>query len=137
MRLHFAKPSEEDFQLICQYIQAFELDNRGLKREEFCAAFQEHQLLGFGRLRQHPDCIELCSLGVIPAYRNKGIGKAITETLIKQQLQPIYLVCIIPHFFTPFGFKEVTVYPASIGQKLDYCMQSLPVPETYVAMRLG
>ncbi|HET6228072.1 MAG TPA: GNAT family N-acetyltransferase [Bacteroidia bacterium] len=136
MQLHFSKPSEQDFKRVCDYIQAFELDDRELEKEQFCAAFDAHQLLGFGRLWQHEDCIELCSLGVIPSHRNTGIGKAITAMLIKQQQQPIYLVCIIPDFFSPFGFKEVTVYPPSIQQKLDYCRQSLPVAETYVAMRL-
>ena len=136
MQLHITVPSEDDFKQICKYIQAFELDNRELKKEQFCAAFHQQQLLGFGRLRQHSDCIELCSLGVIPSHRNKGIGKAITAELIKQTLQPIYLTCIIPDFFTPFGFKEVSAYPLSIQEKLDYCRESLPVEETYVAMRL-
>ena len=137
MHLHFAVPSEDRFKQICRLIQEFELDNRELKKEQFCAAFRQHQLLGFGRLWQHSDCFELCSLGVVPSHRNTGIGKAITAKLIEQQQRPIYLTCIIPHFFTPFGFKEVSMYPPSIQEKLDYCRQSLPVEETYVAMRLG
>lgn len=137
MHLHFAVPSESDFQHICKYVQEFELDDRELKKEQFFAAFNQQQLLGFGRLWQHPDCIELCSLGVIPSHRNMGIGKAITAKLIELQQRPIYLTCIIPHFFIPFGFKEVTTYPHSIQEKLNYCRQYLPVEEMYVAMRLG
>jgi len=136
MFLHFAAPSERQFLQIGEYIRDFELDNRGLKKEQFCAAFDQDKLLGFGRLWQHSDCIELCSLGVIPSHRNKGIGKAITAKLIAHTQRPIYLTCIIPHFFVPFGFKEVSVYPSSIQEKLDYCRESLPVEETYVAMRL-
>lgn len=137
MPLLLKTPSDEDFELIRQCIHAFELDERELKKEEFCAAVEQQELRGFGRLRQHPDCTELCSLGVITPHRNKGIGKAITAALIrKQPYTTIYLVCIIPHFFTPFGFKEVSSFPASIKEKLDYCTQSLPVPEPYVAMCL-
>lgn len=137
MDLLFASPSEADFKQICNYIREFELDDRGLKKEEFCAAFgKEHQLLGFGRLRKHPDCIELCSLGIIKSHRNLGIGTAITNELIKKEPHPIHLVCIIPYFFMHLGFHVVDSYPVSIQQKLDYCMQSLPVPEPYVAMCL-
>ena len=137
MQLNFSSPSENDFQQIRNYILEFELDDRELKKEQFCAAFNDVQLLGFGRLWQHNDCIELCSLGVIPSHRNRGIGKAITTKLIETSKRPIYLTCIIPHFFTPFGFETVTSYPYSIQEKLDYCRESLPVEETYVAMRLG
>lgn len=136
MHLIFASPSDADFKQILHYIREFELDNRELKKEEFCIASAKGQLLGFGRLRQHTDCIELCSLGVIESHRHQGIGTAITKELIKKAKGSIYLVCIIPEFFTPLGFQVVHEFPASIQQKLDYCTASLPVPETYVAMCL-
>jgi N-acetylglutamate synthase-like GNAT family acetyltransferase len=137
MHLLLRTPSDEDFKLIRNCIHAFELDDRELKKEEFCAAFEQQELRGFGRLRKHADCIELCSLGVVTPYRNKGIGKAITAELIRKEPHTaIYLVCIIPHFFTPFGFKEISTFPAAIHEKLDYCTHALPVPEPYVAMCL-
>lgn len=137
MQLLLNVPSDKDFDLIRNYIHAFELDDRGLKKEDFRAAFDQQELRGFGRLRKHPDCTELCSLGVVTPHRNKGIGKAITAELIRTApLTTIYVVCIIPHFFVPFGFKEVSTYPVSIKEKLEYCTQSLPVPEPYVAMCL-
>ena len=93
-------------------------------------------MVGFGRLRKHFDCIELCSLGVVTNYRRQGIGKAIVKELIKKSSDSIHLVCIIPDFFTPFGFKIVEQYPNAIQNKLKYCTQELVVPETYVAMCL-
>lgn len=135
MHLIFASPSDAEFKQVRQYIQAFELDDRELKKEEFCIASANGQLLGFGRLRRHADCTELCSLGVIESHRHHRIGTAVTQELIKRAKETIYLVCIIPDFFTPFGFHVVSDFPASIQQKLDYCRDSLPVPETYVAMK--
>lgn len=135
MHLTFASPSDAAFEQIRKYIRLFELDNRDLKKEEFCAAFSTTQLLGFGRLRNHIDCIELCSLGVVESHRHLGIGTELTKALIDRAQSSIYLVCIIPEFFTPLGFHQVQEYPASIQQKLDYCTQSLPVPETYVVMK--
>ena len=132
----FRTPTLEEFILIRNYIQQFELDDRNLKQEEFTAAFRENELVGFGRLREHSDCIELCSLGVITQHRRQGIGKSIVKELIKRSTSSIHLVCIIPDFFIPFGFQSVEKYPLSVQDKLDYCTQELIVSETYVAMLL-
>lgn len=132
----FRTPNEQEFLLIRNYIQQFELDDRNLKQEEFTAAFRNDELVGFGRLRQHSDCIELCSLGVVTNHRRQGIGKAIVKELIQRSKSSIHLVCIIPDFFAPFGFQVVENYPPAIQDKLNYCTHELVVPETYVAMLL-
>lgn len=132
----FRTPTNEEFQQICNFICEFELDNRALQQQEFTAAFRENQLVGFGRLREHSDCIELCSLGVVTKYRRQGIGKSISAELIKRSKGNIHLVCIIPEFFTPFGFRIVRECPVAIHDKLEYCTKELVVPETYVAMLL-
>jgi N-acetylglutamate synthase-like GNAT family acetyltransferase len=134
--LRFITPNESVFLRIKQHIHEFELDDRNLQQHEFIAAFREEELLGFGRLRQYSDCIELSSLGVITKHRKKGIGKKIVETLIKQTKQPIHLVCVIPKFFNPFGFEIINKFPTAIQDKLEYCRQTLSVPETYVVMFL-
>ena len=130
----FRTPSEQEFTQIRNYIQQFELDNRNLKQGEFTAAFRENELVGFGRLRNHADCVELCSLGVVTNHRRQGIGKAVVADLIKRSTSDIFLVCIIPDFFTPFGFQIVNTYPSAIHDKLNYCTSELVVPEMYVAM---
>ena len=134
--LRFRVPNQEEFQQIIGFIAEFELDDRGLIREEFTAAYRENKLVGFGRLRKHYDCIELCSLGVVTNHRRQGIGKAIVSELTKKSPGSIHLVCIIPSFFTPFGFNIICNYPAAIQNKLDYCISELFVPETYIAMLL-
>ena len=134
--LTFRTPTEHEFLQIRNYIQQFELDDRNLKQQEFIAAFRENELVGFGRLREHSDCVELCSLGVITQHRRQGIGKAIVNELIKKSKSSIHLVCIIPEFFSPFNFQLVKNYPSAIQDKINYCTQELIVPETYVAMCL-
>jgi N-acetylglutamate synthase-like GNAT family acetyltransferase len=68
--------------------------------------------------------------------RGQGIGKAIVKELIKQTSDKLFLACIIPEFFHPFGFETVSEIPPSIISKLNYCSQELVVPEKYVAMLL-
>lgn len=131
------KPSVDEFKQICLFIKEYELDDRDLKQEQFTIALCDDVLLGFGRLRKHTNCLELCSLGVVAAFRNKGIGKALVNKLLENFTKNIYLVCIIPDFFIPFGFREVKEYPTSIQNKIEYCTQELKVPEPYVAMLLS
>ena len=135
---HFTlrKPSDIEFNQICTFISEFELDNRDLKKEQFIIADGDGELLGFGRLREHDDCFELCSLGVVTPYRRQGIGKAIVSRLIENSSINIYLVCIIPDFFIPFGFQIVSEYPDSIQNKMEYCANELIVQEKYVAMKI-
>lgn len=127
--------NETDFELIKQLIKQFELDDRALESGQFLAAKDGDELLGFGRIRLRKNCSELCSLGVTEPKRLQGIGKQLVKELILKSQQPLYLVCIIPEFFTPFGFKVVSEYPDDMQEKLDYCSSELMVPETYVVMK--
>lgn len=136
MQLTLRTPTEKEFIDICEFIRQFELDNRDLQKEQFIVALRDNELVGFGRLREHSDCFELCSLGVVTPHRRKGIGKAIVTELLKRTSTDIFLVCIIPEFFEPLGFRTVTHYPASIQNKICYCTEELVVAEQYVAMKL-
>lgn len=127
--------SPVNFEEIVNHILNFELDNRNLMAEQFLVARQEDQTVGFGRIREYAHCSELCSLGVIEPERNKGIGSLLVKSLIQKTTLPLYLVCIIPDFFKPFGFIETNDYPLELQHKLDYCTSELVVPETYVVMK--
>lgn len=129
--------SESQFEEVKKFIRTFELDNRELKQTEFLVEQKGPELLGFGRIREYNGFSELCSLGVIEHQRLKGIGKKLCQALIKKTNQPLYLVCIIPEYFSSFGFTICNEYPAEIKNKLDYCIGSLPVEETYVVMKLS
>ncbi len=128
-------PSEEEMREVSSYIHEYELDDRSLKKEEFVIAKREGKLVGFGRLRQHADCEELCSLGVVTPFRRKGIGKAIVKEIMNRSKRPLYLVCIIPEYFEPMDFRTTANYPAAISNKLSFCTIQLVVPESYCVMR--
>lgn len=121
--------------MIKKLIQQFELDDRELDYHQFLVAKEKDELLGFGRIREREGCFELCSLGVAEPMRLKGIGKQLVKALILKSSKPLFLVCIIPEFFTPFGFEVVSEYPAAMQEKLHYCTSELVVPETYVVMK--
>jgi N-acetylglutamate synthase-like GNAT family acetyltransferase len=125
----------EELNILKNYISQFELDDRSLHHSEFLVAEQNKNIIGFGRIREHKGCSELCSLGVIHPERNKGVGKTLTKALIQKAKQPLYLACIIPNYFEPFGFKICDDYPVELKDKLDYCTKELVVHATYVIMQ--
>jgi N-acetylglutamate synthase-like GNAT family acetyltransferase len=125
----------EQLLLVKEQIAQFELDDRSLHHSQFLLALQNNTIIGFGRIREHSRCSELCSLGVIHPERNKGVGKALTKALISKAKQPLYLACIIPHYFAPFGFEICHTFPPELKDKLDYCTNELVVPQTYVIMQ--
>ena len=128
-------PDNADFDFIKAHIKKFELDDRVLKKEEFLVLKKENELFAFGRIRKHKGCDEICSIGVVEKDRRKGYATLLVKELIKTATQPLYLVCIIPEFFTPLGFKVVIHYPAALADKLNYCTNELVVPEKYVVMQ--
>lgn len=77
----------------------------------------------------------MCSLGVIEPERLKGVGKQLVQALIQKADSPLFLVCIIPSFFSPFGFITVSEYPEEMQEKLNYCTSELVVPEKYIVMK--
>jgi N-acetylglutamate synthase-like GNAT family acetyltransferase len=123
------------FENVKNYIREFELDDRLMEKEQFLTLSKNSELLAFGRIRSHKGFSEICSVGVLEEVRHKGLAKRIVAALIESCGQPLYLVCIIPSFFEPFGFAPCKTFPPEIQEKLDYCTANLIVPEDYVVMR--
>lgn len=78
-----------DFNEVERYIGLLELDSNDLQPSQFVVAKKENKVIGFGRLRTYAACQELCSLGVIEPFRNKGAGTAISLELIKRATLPL------------------------------------------------
>lgn len=74
-------------------------------------------------------------MGVIEPERLKGVGKQLVQALVQKSKGPLFLVCIIPEFFEPFGFYTVDEFPEEMQEKLNYCTSELVVPEKYVVMK--
>ena len=128
--------SDLHFEAVRACIKEFELDNRQLEQHEFLIALYNNKLAGFGRIREHNNCSEMCSLGIVAPARSKGIGKKLVKALAQKARQDLFLVCIIPGYFAELGFYETKEYPAAIKNKLDYCTDNLPVHEKYVVMKM-
>lgn len=67
-------------------------------------------VIGVGQIKPHSDVSrELASIAVIPAWRGRGVARAIIQTLLAGETGDIYLFCRdgLESFYTRFGFYTV------------------------------
>lgn len=131
----FKLPDEKEFERIEQLVKDFWLDNADMLPEQFRVLSNNGKVVAFGRLREHEDATELCTMGVSKDFQKKGFGEKMVKHLQSIAVRDIYLVTVIPDFFAKIGFKMVETYPASIRKKVDRCSSDFHVGETYNVMK--
>lgn len=112
---------ETDFPRILEMARSYDLDLEDVSYSQFLVAVQEETIVGFGRLRQYPGCVELATVGVEPSERSKGVGGLVVQELIRRGPEVLYVTCVIPGYFKNFGFEEVKEYPSVLRKKVDFC----------------
>ncbi len=132
----------EDLGAIRRLVLSAKLDPTQLRWQQFRVV--EHQpedgefvLIACGQLRSFAEAQELGSLVVASSWRGRGIGGHLTQVLVEQANQPLYLECLgrsLPRFYTQFAFQPVAwktlpkslklkFMPAAIGRKLGLPLQ--------------
>lgn len=102
------------------------LDTEGYAISRFVKAVEGEKLIGAARAKVFPNCIEICSVGVLEPYRGKGIGKKMMEKLVSMfSVKPIFLVTDIPFYFHKVGFKKANHFPLEMEAKRNRCLQEL------------
>lgn len=131
--------SFEDLKSIQDAIKEMQLDDTNMDYHQFVIAEMNGEFAGFGRIKEYNDAKELCSLGVLPKYRGKGISRLLIKELkTKAVVKPLHVVTIIPTLFKKFGFEEIIKYPNSLLPKINYCTNTLggcDNGEQYVVMK--
>ena len=113
--------SEKEMPVIIHLAKKFDLDCEDLSWKQFVAAKNNETLIGFGRLREYPECAEVATVGVIREERKCGVGSLLVKELIRLGPSDIFVVCVIPDFFHKLGFKIVKQYPSVLQKKVDFC----------------
>jgi len=84
------------------------LDYPGLEDDPlWVAEGPDGRIAGLVALKRHPDCLELCALGVDPGARGRGIAKALVEALMAEAPGQVHLATVIPGFFVACGFRTI------------------------------
>lgn len=112
---------EAEFDDIVRKAQSLDLDCTGLAYGQFRVVRDRGEVIGFGRVKQHEGFNELATVGVIPEQQGRGIGSSIIHSLLEKAGGEVYVVTVIPGFFSRFGFGAVKDFPAVFLSKCEFC----------------
>jgi N-acetylglutamate synthase-like GNAT family acetyltransferase len=115
--MRIRKAREDDIPEYVNLARSLDLYYPGLEGDEFWVAEWGGRVVGLVGLKKHPDCLELCALGVDPSQRGKGVAKALVETLLAEAQGDVHLGTIIPDFFRAYGFERAAKVPATFLEK--------------------
>ena len=100
-------------------VEEFRLDNEDLQHEQFIVAEEDGRVVGFGRTKPYQHCFELGCVGVRGTHRNRSVGSAIVERLIRGfPSDDIWITTDIPDYFERFGFQWTQDAPDEISEKI-------------------
>jgi len=113
------RAGEADIPAITELAESLSLDYPGMAKDRLWVAEEgmDGRIVGLVALKKHPDCLELCALGVAPSERGKGIAKALVGVLMAEAAATVHLATVIPAFFEAFGFERAPDVPRTFMEK--------------------
>ena len=116
-------------------IERLGLDDVAFRSRDYVIAVDQEagDRAGFGRLRLHrgdgeeneTNRIELTGIGVLPEWRNRGVGAHVVERLVDTAaadgFETVHVLTDQPEYLTQFGFTEVNTadLPVALSDRLD------------------
>jgi amino-acid N-acetyltransferase len=111
LSFHLRPAESSDYPEIRALIHSVHINPLGLKWEHFILAVNsQDEMIGCGQVKTHRDgSKELASIAVVPAWRGKGVARAIIEKLIETHPEALYLTCraSLQSFYERFGFSVI------------------------------
>ncbi len=103
-------------------LKGLELFHPGFTYEEMILAEEEGKLVGIANVRSSGGYHELTHVGVLPAYRNRGIAKQLIDNALRKTHGPVYLNTVVPLFFEHLGFERTDLFPRQFNKPEGWCM---------------
>ncbi|MFB6101367.1 MAG: GNAT family N-acetyltransferase [Haloplanus sp.] len=115
---------------LLDHIEEMALDDAAFRSRDYVIAVDEetNERAGFGRVRIHKtdegDYCELTGVGVLPEWRNQGVGAHVIERLVEtardEGFETVYSLTDEPGYLRQFGFDPVesSGLPAKIRERL-------------------
>lgn len=139
------KATSKDASSIRWLVFKARLDPTQLKWQQFWVIEFDKKIIACGQLRNFTEAQELGSLVVTKKWRNRGLGTFLTQHLIEQATQPLYLECLgkkLVDYYIKFGFRQVDFQdlPVSLKSKFKISQlgkQLIGVPVTFMGLGNG
>lgn len=114
--------SAEDIWSIRLLVFRSKLDPTQIRWQQFWLVECDGRLVACGQLRNFSGAQELGSLVVVRGWRGRGLGTVLTQHLIEQATQPLYLECLgqqLAQFYRRCGFVPISFQdlPPSLKRK--------------------
>ena len=122
------KATSKDASSIRWLVFTAKLDPTQLKWQQFWVIEFNNNIIACGQLRNFTQAQELGSLVVKKNWRNRGLGSFLTQHLIEQATQPLYLECLgqkLVNYYQKFGFIEVDFQDLPISLKSKFQISQL------------
>jgi N-acetylglutamate synthase-like GNAT family acetyltransferase len=120
------KAQEEDLPDVVRLATKHGLDYGGMEADDFWVVEEAGRVVGICGLKRHPECLELCALGVEEAFRGRGWGEKLVWAVLGDAADTVYLATIIPGFFARLGFGKARSIPSSMVKKAEWCAGCRP-----------
>lgn len=111
---------------------------------EFTVAEEDGRILGCGALKFYSDELaEVRSLCVAPGLSNRGLGCAISESLLDEAerygLKTVFALTVVPAFFAKLGFAEVPRerFPTKVWRDCLQCPKYFQCDEKALVLDLA
>jgi amino-acid N-acetyltransferase len=104
------RATEQDHWPIIRLVLRAKLDPTQLRWQQFWVIEYQQEVIACGQLRSFECAQELGSLVVAETWRDRGLGSLLTQHLIAEATQPLYLECLgkpLVQFYARFGFVPV------------------------------
>lgn len=104
------------------------LDPTQLRWQQFWVIECDSNIIACGQLRNFTQAQELGSLVVTKKWRNRGLGTILTQHLIEEATQPLYLECLgdkLVNYYTKFGFITIEFQDLSPSIKSKFKISQL------------
>ena len=137
---------QADSHTIRAIIRAAQINPLGLDWHRFILAVDANdKIIGTGQIKPHGDGTrELASIAVLPAWRGKGVARAIIEHLLAENPGTLYLTCraALEPLYQKFGFHplseaELPPYFRRVLRFFNKLIQHGILPEGPLVMKRG
>jgi len=115
------KAVPQDWDEIFRIARESGLDYPGMEKDDFRVAEENGRVVGIVGLKRHPECLELCALGVDVARQGQGTGRQLVFELLTGVGEDVYLATVIPGYFERLGFERSAVVPPSMVKNPEWC----------------
>jgi N-acetylglutamate synthase-like GNAT family acetyltransferase len=133
-----------DAQTIRQIIALVHINPMGLNWQHFILAVDaKGSVIGCGQVKIHADgSRELASIAVLPAWRGRGVARAIIEQLLELHQGRLYLTCraVLGPMYEKFGFQalqrdEMTPYFKRLNRLASFFRKLFRQSDQLLVMR--